>query len=734
MKTLYMKKLFIPLFIVIGFVSFGQIEKTDFTLEDIWKSRDFYSQTVRGLTSMNDGLYYTAIEGDSVIAKYSYKTGKKVAEIVTINEIPNENIKAFDNYEFNDDETKLIFYTNRTRIYRRSFTASYYVWDIASKKLFDVSERPNQRLATLSPDGKKVAFMQDNNLYITDLESGNETAVTIDGEFNKIINGAPDWVYEEEFEYNQAFDWSPNGTYLAYCKWDERNVPVFNMTVFEGQYPRQLNNELHPQNYAFKYPKAGEDNSIVTVHCYNLESGKTIEIETGKETDQYIPRLLWSPKNQIVFYRLNRLQNHLEFLYADAETGKAEVFYEEMNERYIDEKYFDYLTFVENGNKFIYGSERDGFLHIYMHNADGTIVNQVTKGEWDVTEYYGYDAKNKQVYFESAESSPLNRDVYVIKIDGSAKKKLSSLTGTNHAVFSTGFKYFINYYSNANEPTFVTLHTSKGKQLRVLEDNDELKHKLAEKNFAAKEFYTFTTSEGVELNGWMIKPLDFDSTKQYPVLMTQYSGPNSQQVLNSFRVGWEQVLAAEGYIVSCIDGRGTGARGENFRKVTYLHLGKYETIDQIESAKYLAGLDYIDENRIGIWGWSYGGFMTLNCMQHGDGIIKAGISVAPVTHYKYYDNVYTERFMRKPQDNDEGYNDYAPLNHADKLQGKLLLVHGTADDNVHLQNAVEMAEALVQANKQFEMFYYTNRNHSIYGGNTRYHLFTKKLNFLKENL
>lgn len=729
-----MKRLYFILLISITLNTFGQLEKTDFTLEDVIKSRDYYAATVRGLVSMNDGLHYSAIEGDSVIAKYSYKTGEKVADLLTIEEVNNETIESFTNYQFNSDESKLIFYTDRSRIYRRSFTALYYVWDLELKKLTPVSNQPDQRLATLSPDGTKAAFVRDNNIYITDLLSGSETAVTTDGEFNKIINGAPDWVYEEEFEYNQAFDWSPNGKFLAYCKWDESNVPIFNMTVYEGTYPSKKSNELYPENYAFKYPKAGEDNSLVTVHSYHVESAKTVQVNVGSEADQYIPRLKWSPKNELVIYRLNRLQNHLEFLYANPSNGQSNVFYSEKNERYIDETYFDYLTFIDKGEKFIYVSERDGFLHLYMHSANGDILNQITKGSWDVTDYYGYNVKSKLIYFESAESSPLNRDVYAVKSDGTQKQKLSMLEGTNHAKFSNGFTYFINYYSTANTPTIVSLHNAKGKQIRVLEDNAPLKERLKTKNFVSKEFFTFKTAENVELNGWIIKPLNFDKTKKYPILMTQYSGPNSQSVTNSFRVGWEQVLAAEGYVVACVDGRGTGARGEDFRKITYLQLGKYETIDQIEAAKYFASLKFIDSTRIGIWGWSYGGFMTLNCMTMGEGIFKAGISVAPVTHYKYYDNIYTERFMRKPQDNEKGYEDYAPLNHADKLEGKLLLVHGTSDDNVHLQNSIEMAEALVQANKQFDMFYYTNRNHSIYGGNTRFHLYSKKLNFIKENL
>jgi len=699
--------------------------KRNVTIDDLYRSWSFYPESVYGLTSLNDGIHYSALIGDSIIAKYSYKTGDKIVDLVSVNELSNEKIGSIKNYSFNNDESEILFYTNYKPIYRRSFTAEYFVWDLNLKKLYSISKNGNQRLATLSPDGKKVAFLRNNNIYITDLLSGIELQITTDGEWNKIINGAPDWVYEEEFEYNQAFDWSPDGKHLAYCKFNEVEVPLFNMTVFR---------ELYPENTSFKYPKAGEKNSKVTVHSYNVETQKTVLVNVGDELDQYIPRLKWSPNGKMVVYRLNRLQNKLEFLFADAETGTSSVFYTEENQRYLDEQYFDNLTFLEGGNRFIYTSERDGFLHIYLYNADGSLVNQVTKGEWDVTEYLGFDEKNKMIYYQSAQPTPMQRSIYGIKTDSKGVKKLNTLEGTNEAIFSNNFKYYINYYSNIVTPTLVTLNDGTGKQLRVLEDNAVLKTKLDSINFSTKEFFSFITDEGVKLNGWVVKPVDFDENKKYPVLMTQYSGPNSQEVLDAFEVGWEQVLTAEGYIVACVDPRGTGARGEEFRKMTYLQLGKYETIDQIAAAKYLGSLDYIDASRIGIWGWSYGGFMALNCMTQGADYFKTGIAVAPVTNWRFYDNIYTERFMRTPQENASGYDNNSPINHAGELKGKLLIVHGTADDNVHLQNSIEMSEAFVQSDKQFEMFYYANRNHGIYGGNTRYHLYTKMLNFIKENL
>jgi dipeptidyl-peptidase-4 len=727
--------LFICLYCFLAIALFSQeLEKTGISLSDIYQTYSFYPKTVRGLQSMNDGLYYTALDGDSAIVKYSYKTGESLDTIVTVSDFNDPRIQAIQNYVFNSDETKIILYINREDIYRRSFTAEYYVWDFKDHKLLPVSLNGPQRLATLSPDGTQVAFVRNNNLFISDLATSNEKQITTDGEFNKIINGAPDWVYEEEFEYNQAFAWSPDGNCLAFCKFNETEVPIFNMTLYAGQEPRIEKNSLYPENYAFKYPKAGEKNSVVSVHAYQVKTGETINVEIGEETDQYIPRLKWSPSGEMVIYRLNRLQNKLEFLYANAKTGKSTVFYTEENSRYIDEGYFDDLTFINNGKQFIYSSERDGFAHLYLHAANGTLISQITKGSWDVTNYLGYDAKSKLVYYQSAELSPMERDLFVIKADGSGKRKLSVLSGTNRAVFSSSYSYYINYFSNDSTPNLVTLHDAKGKLIRVLEDNAKLKEKLKNYKFSQKEFFDFTTSEGVKLNGWMMKPIDFDSTKKYPILMTQYGGPNSQEVLDRFDIGWEQVLTDNGYIVACVDGRGTGGRGEEFRKMTYLQLGKYETIDQIETAKYLGGLHYIDSTRIGIWGWSYGGFMALNCMTQGADYFKTGIAVAPVTNWRYYDNIYTERFMRTPQVNPNGYDNNSPIFYAHKLKGKLLLCHGTADDNVHLQNTLEISEAFVQADKQFDMFVFTNRNHGIYGGNTHYFLYVKMLNFIQQNL
>lgn len=716
----------------ITFEAMGQQQKI--TLDDVLLNGTFSEWGIVRISSMSDGAHYSVLEDGTQISKYSYKTGQKVATIASVGQFGNPEIKSITNYIFDGAESKILFYVDRQDIYRRSFTARYYVWDIASQKLTTVSDERRQQVATFSPDGTKVAYVSDNNLYVKKLDNDTEMQVTTDGLFNHIINGIPDWVYEEEFGYNRAFCWSPDSKNLSWCRFDESAVPTFGFSVFAGDAPKLSENQLYPATYSYKYPKAGESNSIVTVWNYNIDNKQKTKIDVGPETDQYIPRITWSPAGKLVIFRLNRLQNHLEMLYADVTDGTTQVFYDEQNKWFIDEGEFNSLTFNSDGSRFFFMSERDGWNHIYMYKSDGTLINQVTKGNWDVTDFIGYDEKNGIAYYQSAESAPINRDVYSIKTDGTQKTRLSKDEGTNNAVFSVGYRYYINIFSDANTPTAYTLHSNDGKLLRVLEDNHELVSRMAEKPVCKKEFLTFSTPDGISLNAWMIKPVDFDSAKRYPVLMVQYSGPNSQQVLNEFSIGWEQVLASNGYVVFCCDGRGTGARGEEFRKMTYLQLGKYELADQINGANYLKSLPFVDADRVGIWGWSFGGFMVLKCLTQGDGIFKAGIAVAPVTNWRYYDNIYTERFMRTPQENPDGYDSNSPITHASNLQGNLLLVHGSADDNVHWQNSAEMSEALVQANKQFEYFVYTNRNHGIRGGNTTYHLYTKKLNFLLKNL
>jgi len=701
------------------------------TVDDLWKNWTFWTHSVYGVRSMNNGINYTTLDRSGNIYKYSYETGKLID---TVFKAVDAGINP-EEYVFNSDENKILLQTNYKRIYRRSFTAEYFVYDIQTKNLTPVSKNGKQQIASFSPDSKKVAFIRKNNIYIKDLNNGTETQITFDGEHNKIINGIPDWVYEEEFEFNKAYEWSPDGKKLAYIKFDESNVKMFGMTMFAGSNPEIIKNKLYPECRKFKYPKAGEDNSIVSVHIYNLETTKTIIADIGKETDIYIPRIRWTKDiNKLAIFRLNRLQNKFELLFANPETGKTKITYTETNKYYIDETDFDKLQFLDDGKYFVMTSERDGWRHLYLHNMNGKQITKLTSGNWDVTDFYGYDNSKKVFYYQSAEESPINRAVYSINLKGNKKIKLSKQEGTNVAAFSKNFKYYINYFSNSETPNYVTLHNSKGKLIRVLKENNSVKKRTEEYGGVNKTFFSFKTSEDIKLNAWMIKPPNFDKTKKYPIIITQYSGPGSQQVLNHWEFGWNNLLAQQGIIIVCVDPRGTGARGEEFRKLTYLQLGKYETIDLIETAKWLQKQSYVNADKIGIWGWSYGGFMTSLCMTKGADYFSTGIAVAPVTNWRYYDNIYTERFMRTPQENPNGYDDNSPINFTDKLKGDFLLVHGLGDDNVHFQNSAEFSEALVQSNKQFNEFFYTNRNHSIYGGNTRYHLYTMMLNFWEKHL
>lgn len=712
----------------------SQNEISNITIDDLYRKNIFTPQWIDQLTSMRDGIHYAAIKDAKSIIRYSYATGKQVDVIADVAQFDDAKIQNINNFKFDNSETKILFYIDRQNIYRRSFTANYYVWDINAKKLIPISNERRQQVATFSPDGSKVVYVSGNNLYIKNLSDNTEQQITTDGKTNYIINGIPDWVYEEEFGYNCAFAWSPDSKNIAWCRFDESLVPTFTFSVFAGLEPQKIENKLYPSNYSYKYPKAGEANSVVTVLNFNLETNQKTQINLGTETDQYIPRIMWSPLGKLVIFRLNRLQNHIELLYADANSGTTSIFYSETNERYIAENVLNTLVFNKKGTKFFFMSERNGWNHIYLYKADGTLVNQITTGSYDVTKFIGFDEKTNTIFYQSAETSPINRDVFSIKTDGTKKTKISKRKGTNIAWFSAGYQYFINCFSDADTPQIFTLCARNGKQIRTLEDNAKLVETLKNKTFCHKQFLQFTTPDGIDLNAWILKPANFDSTKRYPVLMVQYSGPNSQQVLNEFDIDWEQVLVANGYIVFCCDGRGTGARGEEFRKCTYLQLGKYELADQINAANYLKTLPFVDADRIGIWGWSFGGFMVLNCLTQSNGTFKVGIAVAPVTNWRYYDNIYTERFMRTPQVNADGYDLNSPITHATDLQGNLLLIHGSADDNVHWQNSAEMCEALVQANKQFDYFVYTNRNHSIYGGNTRWHLYNKMLRFVLEKL
>ncbi len=725
-------RFFIILLTALLVISPAEAQKT-ITFDDLFKNRTFSPNPLPGLRSMNDGKHYTMLVDGSQIVKYKYENGEKVAVLLDVRKVEDSPVNRFSAYEFSADETRILLTTSVDPIYRHSFTALYYLWNSVTEELMPLSEKGRQQLATFSPDGERVAFVRDNNLFIKNLKFGTESQVTFDGERNKVINGAPDWVYEEEFGFNKAFAWSPDSRFLAYIRFDESEVREFSMTLFQSGQPGKETSPAYPRVETFKYPRPGEKNSLVTVRIYDVRSKANILADTGKETDIYIPRIRWVPDgSSLAIMRMNRQQNRLDLLYVNPYTGDSRIVFTEKNDRFVDEDFLDKLTYLEDG-QFVVTSERNGYAHLYLHDKDGFESRQLTNGQYDVTAFYGYDPVRKRFYYQAAES-PMGREVCFVSSDGKKKGKLSAVSGTNRAAFSRNFSYYINEYTNLSTPMVTTVHDWTGKQIRILEDNSRLRQKLTEYRIPLKEFFSFTTSEGVVLNGWMIKPPATTPEGRFPVVITQYSGPNSQQVTDTWSVGWNEYLAQEGFLVVCVDPRGTGARGEDFRKVTYMQLGKYESDDMVETARYLARQPFVDAGNIAIWGWSYGGFMTALAMAKGGTLFKAGIAVAPVTNWRFYDNIYTERYMRTPEENPGGYDQNSPVTHADKITGRLLIVHGSADDNVHVQNTMTFAEALVQAGVPFDMAVYTDKNHGIRGGNTTMHLYRKMEDFLKNNL
>ena len=678
----------------------------------------FEQKTVSGVRSLSDGERYTTMSDGRVLC-FSYRTGEPAG--VLFDASAAEPRIEFTDYVLSADERRLLLTTDVEPIYRHSFTAEYWIYDRQDGSLRRLSQGGPQQQAQFSPDGSRVAFVRGGNLFVADPAAGSERQLTFDGRFNHIINGLPDWVYEEEFSFARAFAWSPDGRKIAYLRFDESRVKQYNMNRFAGG--------LYPENYTFKYPKAGEQNSVVELYCCDVADGSTVRMDTGEQTDQYIPRLFWTPTGQLGFYRLNRLQNHFEVLLCDS-SGASRVVYDERNDRYVERVDGRTVTFLPDGDRFVVRSERDGFMHLYLYGVSEGLLGRITSGEWEVTELLGIEGD--RVYYLSTETSPLRRALYTVRLDGRGKRRLTGGDGTYRIAPSRGFRYFISYFSNVRTPNRVTLHRSDGRLVRTLEDNAALRAKLDELQVPVKEFFRFATSEGVELNGYMVRPNGFDSSRRYPVLMTQYSGPGSQQAADRWTIGWEDVLVQQGYIVACVDGRGTGFRGEEFKKCTYGELGKYETVDQIEAARYLASLPYVDPDRIGIYGWSYGGFMALNCILKGNDVFRAAIAVAPVTSWRFYDTIYTEIYNGLPQDNPSGYDDNSPIHFADRLKGKLLIAHGTGDDNVHIQNTYEMITKLVEYDKPFELYVYPDRNHGM--GPSRHHLMERCIEFVQRNL
>ncbi|MGB5382701.1 MAG: S9 family peptidase [Lutimonas sp.] len=697
------------------------------TLENIFTEDTFLENSLEAFHPMRNGDFFTLLNyNNNVVSldKYDYATLTRTETIVSSADL---GLSSFDSYSFDQAETKVIIGTNTESIFRHSELADFYVYDRVTKKFEKISEHKIQE-PTFSPDGKKVAYAFENNLFIKDLESGKTAQITEDGKKNKIINGITDWVYEEEFSFVRAFDWNGNSDKIAFIRFDETEVPVFSMDMY--------GDELYPGQSVFKYPKAGENNSIVSLHVYDLSSDQLKKVALGKDQQYYIPRIQWtSEPNTLAVTTLNRHQNNLNLIFVEGSSLQSKVVLNEKDAAYVDIN--DQLTFLPD-NSFIWMSERDGFYHLYHYNKEGRLNNQITKGNWEVTTYYGFDERTNTVFYQSTEEGSVNRSVYAMHINGKDKKKLSERIGTNEAFFSNSYNYFVNEFSNTTSATSYTLNEGhSGKIIGTILDNTELQKSLANYHIPQKELSELKTKNGT-FNMWIMKPLDFDPSKKYPLLMYQYSGPGSQSVSNSwynYRDYYHAMLVQQGFIVAVVDGRGTGFKGRDFKKMTYKELGKYEIADQIEAAMELGKLNYIDQNRIGIWGWSYGGYMSSLAITKGADVFKMAIAVAPVTSWRFYDSVYTERYMQTPQENAKGYDQNSPLNFAHLLKGDYLLIHGSGDDNVHVQNSMRMVNALVQENKDFDFFIYPDRSHGINeGDNTRLHLFEKMTKFIHESL
>ena len=711
----------------------GKIKLQDVTNGVYWPKQ------IDGVNPMNDGESYTQLSPDHKrIVRHSFKTGKEIATVFDVETARgSKKLPYIDGYIMSPDEHRILIQTETKGIYRRSYTAVYYIYDVRNNTLEPLSEGGPQQVPLFSPDGNVIAFARGNNLFLVKLLFGNaEVQVTKDGKFNEVINGLPDWVNEEEFTTNRSFDFSADSKVLAWVRYDESQVPIYSMQEFKGLYPARSEFDAYPGTYDYKYPVAGQKNSEVKVMTFDIKNRVTRTLDVPLDKDGYIPRIKFtSDPTKLAVITLNRHQSQMDVYMANPLSKVCKLVLREKNEKYVRETAYTQMKFYDGHFSLL--SERSGFQHLYWYNLGGQLEAQITKGNFEVTDFYGYDARTGSFYYASTQESPLRRAVYKADKQGRVKK-LSSSVGTNSAKFSKTMKYYMNVYSSAQQPPVTSLCDNNGKTITTLIDNADLKAKV-EKVAGKKEFFQFTTSEGVQLNGWMVKPRDFDASKKYPVVMYQYSGPGSQEVTDSWNLGFygagifESYLTEQGFICACVDGRGTGARGADFEKCTYLQLGLRESQDQVETAIYLGSLPYVDKANIGIWGWSFGGFNTLMSMSEGRPVFKAGVAVAAPSNWKYYDTVYTERYMRTPNENAAGYA-INPMERAANLSGSLLLIHGTADDNVHFRNVAEMSEALVQANKQFEMQIYTNRNHSIYGGNTRYHLLTRMCDFFKRNL
>lgn len=726
--------IFTALFMLTAHVSAGG----KITIPDITSGK-FAAKTVNGINPIEGTDTYARISDDGKrVDCYSFKTGKLLRNLFDVSNTMGKKIDSFDGYILSPDGTRMLIQTKTKSIYRRSFTAVYYLYNIASRKLEPLSDGGPQQVPVWSKDGLQVAFVREGNIYLVKLLYDNaEVQVTKDGKFNEVINGLPDWVNEEEFGFNRALTFNADGTMICWLRYDEKDVKTYSLQMYKGMKPEKQENAVYPGFYSYKYPKAGEDNSKVTAWSYDIKSHRISKLQVPLDADGYMPRIkATDDASKVVVYTMNRHQDELCLYSVNPRSTVAQLIVKEHVEKYVKEEAMEAVTFI--GNNVLLPSDRSGFMKLYIYSMNGQL-HRTIGGDYDITAVYGYDAKTGDVYYQAAALGPSDRQVYVAHKNGKTVR-LSDKKGWNTALFSGDYQYFVNTWSDYNTPYVVTTRDNNGRVISTLQDNADLKAKVAESGFAKREPFSFTTSEGVQLNGWILKPLNFDASKRYPVIMHQYSGPGSQQVTDSWNAGsmgqggaFDSYLAQQGFIVVSVDGRGTGGRGADFEKCTYLKIGDLESKDQVEAALHLGSLPFVDKDRIGIWGWSYGGFNTLMSMSEGRGVFRAGVAIAPPTSWRFYDSIYTERYMRTPKENPDGY-DVNPIVRAQKLHGALLLCHGTADDNVHPQNSYEYAEALVQADKDFREVYYTNRNHSIYGGNTRNHLLRQVANFFVTEL
>ena len=709
------------------------------TLKDV-TGKTFTPKYITGVDPIKGTDRYASISNDGrQIIEYAFKTGNQTRVLFDIANTHGESIKQLDGYTLSPDGKRMLIQTNTHKIYRRSFTADYYIYTIQSRKLEKLSTGGPQQIPTWSPDGNQIAFVRDNNIFLVKLLYDNtESQITKDGKFNEIINGVPDWVYEEEFSTNRSLCFTADSRMLCWIKYDERKVKEYSLQLFMGSHPTMKANEVYPGTYTYKYPKAGEDNSIVSVWSYEIQTHKTNRLQVPLEGDGYIPRIKsTNDANRIIVFTMNRHQDVLNLYAVNPRTTLSQLLIKEQGDKYVKEEAMEGIAIGQNS--ILLPSDRDGYMHLYLYNMNGSLIRKIGDGNYDITSIYGYDETTGDVYYQAASINPHDRQVLVSHKNGKTER-LTDTNGWNKAVFSGDYKYFLNTWSNYNTPYVFTIRDNKGKVLSTPVDNKELKEKVKTYGFNGRETFSFTTSEGVKLDGWMVKPKDFDTNKKYPVILFQYSGPGSQQVIDAWNVGsmgnggaFDYYLAQQGFIVVCVDGRGTGGRGAAFEKCTYLRIGELESRDQVETALWLGKQSYIDKERIGIWGWSFGGFNTLMSMSEGRPVFKAGVAVAPPTNWRYYDTIYTERYMRTPKENGSGYATN-PIQRANALHGALLICHGMADDNVQPQNTMEYTEALIQADKDFKENIYTNRNHGIYGGNTRIHLLRQISNWFIEHL